>query len=310
MTGGGRAGGGKAGGDRPRVGFIGLGSQGGPMARRIIEAGFPATLWARRPETLAPYAGTAAATAGSPAELGTASDIACVCVVDDAGVEEVVAGPKGLLDGDGMRPGGLIVIHSTVHPDTCVRLAERAAERGVALIDAPVSGGGPAAETGKLLVMVGGDAGAAERAKPVFAAYGDPVVHLGPLGAAQRAKLVNNVLFAAHLGVALQAFALAQSLDIDPAGMSTVLEHGSGRSYGAGVVAGMGFTLDPLVDIAGPLLQKDARLVAELARAAGTEPAGTEPAGTEPAGTEPAGTEAGSMFAAVDDALRSLRHPR
>ena len=280
-------------GGTPRVGFIGLGSQGGPMARRIIEAGFPTTLWARRPETLAPYAGTAAATAGSPAEVGAASDIACVCVVDDAGVEEVVAGPGGLLDG--MRPGGLVAVHSTVHPDTCVRLAERAGERGVALIDAPVSGGGPAAESGTLLVMTGGDGAQADRAGPVFATYGDPVVHLGPVGAAQRAKLVNNVLFAAHLGVALHAFALARGLDIDPGGMSTVLEHGSGRSYGAGVVAGMGFTLDPLVDIAGPLLRKDARLVAELVRTTGTEGAGT-------------GAE--SMFAAVDDALKSLKHPR
>ena len=134
------------------VGFIGLGSQGGPMARRIIEAGYPVTLWARRPGTLEPFADTAAKTAGSPAELAAASDLVCVCVRDDADTEEVVDAVLG-----GLAAGGVIAVHSTVHPDTCRRLAERAQARGVRLIDAPVSGGAPAAEAGRLLVMAGGD---------------------------------------------------------------------------------------------------------------------------------------------------------
>ena len=120
----------------PRVGFIGLGSQGGPMARRIIEAGYPVTLWARRPATLEPFADTHAKIAGSPAELAAASDLVCVCVRDDADTEEVVDAVLG-----GLAASGVIAVHSTVHPDTCRRLAERARVAGVRLIDAPVSGG-------------------------------------------------------------------------------------------------------------------------------------------------------------------------
>ncbi|MFB4298605.1 NAD(P)-dependent oxidoreductase [Actinomadura sp. NTSP31] len=272
----------------PRVGFIGLGSQGGPMARRIAGAGFPVTLWARRAETLAPFAGTGARTAASPADLAAASDLACVCVVDDAGVEQVVAGPGGLLEG--MRSGGTIAVHSTVHPDTCRRLAETAAARGVALVDAPVSGGGPAAEAGRLLVMVGGDDAAAERCRPVFQTYGDPVVHLGPVGSGQRAKLVNNLLLAANLAVAESAFALARRIDVDPVRLSTVLANGSGASFGAGLLPGAGFSLAALGEHAGPLLQKDARIVAELAAAAGTD--------------------AATVFDAADAALESMGRAR
>src|ERR1700731_2534860 len=99
--------------DTLRVGFIGLGSQGGPMARRIIGAGWPVTLWARGPAALEPFADTDAKTAGSPAELAAASDLVCVCVVSDADVEAVVAGPGGVLGG--LAAGGVIAVHSTVH---------------------------------------------------------------------------------------------------------------------------------------------------------------------------------------------------
>ena len=140
------------------------------MARRIIEAGYPVTLWARRPATLEPFADTSAKTAGSPAELAAASDLVCVCVRDDADTEEVVDAVLG-----GLAPGGVIAVHSTVHPDTCRRLAERAQAGGVRLIDAPVSGGAPAAAAGRLLVMVGGDEATVEFGRPVFASYGDPI---------------------------------------------------------------------------------------------------------------------------------------
>ena len=164
-----------------RVGFIGLGSQGAPMARRIIGAGYPVTLWARRPGTLEPFADTGAKTAGTPAELAAASDLVCLCVTADADVEQVIAGEGGVLAA--LAEGGVIAVHSTVHPDTCRRLAAEAATRGIRLIDAPVSGGAPAASAGRLLVMVGGDEPTVEFCRPVFASYGDPVVHLGPLGA-------------------------------------------------------------------------------------------------------------------------------
>src|SRR5947208_12130114 len=104
-----------------RVGFIGLGSQGGPMARRIAEEGHPLTLWARRPESLEGFADTGVQTAATPAELGAVSDLVGICVVDDAGVEDVLLRPDGVFAG--MAPGGAVLIHSTVHPDTCRRLA-------------------------------------------------------------------------------------------------------------------------------------------------------------------------------------------
>ncbi|MFI0349366.1 NAD(P)-dependent oxidoreductase [Actinomadura sp. 9N407] len=271
-----------------RVGFIGLGGQGAPMARRITEAGHPLTLWARRPASLEPFAGTAAGVAGSPAELAAASDLVCVCVVDDAGVEEVVAGERGVLSG--LAAGGVIAVHSTVHPDTCRSLAGKAAAQGVALIDAPVSGGGPAAAEGRLLVMVGGEADTVERCRPVFASYADPIVHVGPLGAGQVTKLLNNVLFTANLATAAGALALGGALDIDPGRLAEVVSHGSGASFALDRVSAAGGTLDRIAAHAGALLQKDARLVAALADAAGA----------------PAGT----VLDAADAALALMDHPR
>ncbi|GAA2401857.1 NAD(P)-dependent oxidoreductase [Actinomadura vinacea] len=254
-----------------RVGFIGLGSQGAPMARRIIEAGHPTTLWARRSATLEPFGGTSAEAAASPAELASASDLVCLCVVGDADVEEVVTGDTGVLAGLGK--GGVIAVHSTVHPDTCRRMAARAAERGVALVDAPVSGGGPAAAEGRLLVMVGGDTDTVERCRPVFASYGDPVVHLGDLGAGQVAKLLNNLLFTAQLGTAAGLLELGRGLGIDATRLAGVLSHGSAASFALTRVAAAGATLDAMGERAGPLLQKDVRLLADIADAAGV-PAG------------------------------------
>ncbi|MEU9288599.1 NAD(P)-dependent oxidoreductase [Streptomyces sp. NPDC048275] len=249
-----------------RVGFIGLGSQGAPMARRIVDAGFATTLWARRPASLTPFDDTPAKRAASPAELATASDLVCVCVGDDADVEEVVAGDHGVLAG--LRQGGVIAVHSTVHPETCHRLAARARACGVALIDAPVSGGGRAAAQGRLLVMVGGESGTVRFCRRVFETYGDPVVHMGPLGSGQLTKLLNNVLFTANLATAAAALALGKEFDVDPVGLAEVMAHGSGSSFALGRIAAAGGTLDRIASQAGPLLRKDVRLVADLADAA------------------------------------------
>src|SRR4051812_3665770 len=165
----------RTGGGLMRVGFIGLGSQGGPMARRIVEGGYDVTLWARKSATLARFADTAAKTAQSPAELAAASDLVCLCVVGDDDVREVLAGDTGVLAG--LAPGGIVAVHSTVHPDTCHELAEAAAGQRVSVVDAPVSGGGLVAEEGRLLVMVGGEDEVVERCRPVFATYADPIVH-------------------------------------------------------------------------------------------------------------------------------------
>ena len=271
-----------------RVGFIGLGSQGGPMARRIIEAGFPVTLWARRAASLSPFSDTAAKVASSPAELAAVSDVVCVCVVSDADVEEVLTGSDGVLEGLGS--GGVVVVHSTVHPDTCRRLASAVASRGGGLVDAPVSGGGPAATAGRLLVMAGGDPEVVEYCRPVFAAYGDPVVYLGPVGSGQVTKLLNNLLFTAHLATAASVLALGRSLDVDAGRLAEVIGHGSGASFALARIADAGGTLDRIEAYAGPLLQKDVRLVAGIAEASGASP--------------------GAVLAAADAALELMGHSR
>jgi 3-hydroxyisobutyrate dehydrogenase-like beta-hydroxyacid dehydrogenase len=242
------------------VGFVGLGSQGGPMARRIVDAGFPTTLWARRANSLAPYADSAARTVTTRRELGAVSDVLCVCVVADADVDDVLRGPDGALGA--MTPGGVVVVHSTVHPETCRRL--QADFPSLDVLDAPVSGGGHRAAAGELLVMVGGDPDVFERCRSVLETYANPLVQLGPLGAGEEAKLLNNALFTAQLGLAADVFALAIERELDPVGLNTVLHDGSGRSYAADIVAGMGFDLDALAANAGPLLAKDVGILADM----------------------------------------------
>jgi 3-hydroxyisobutyrate dehydrogenase len=244
-----------------QIGFIGLGSQGGPMARRIIQAGYPMTLWARRPETLEPFADTAAKVAGSPAELAAASDLVCLCVVGDTDIDEITEGEHGLLAG--LKPGSVIAVHSTVHPDTCKQLAERAGAQGISVIDAPVSGGGPAAENGRLLVMVGGDADVVERCRPVFATYADPVVHLGDLGSGQTTKLINNLLFTANLGTAAAALSLGKNLGVPPERLTEVVSRSSGNSFALNVIAGDD-SLSRIAELAGTLLRKDVQLVVDV----------------------------------------------
>ncbi|HTZ70316.1 MAG TPA: NAD(P)-dependent oxidoreductase [Acetobacteraceae bacterium] len=239
------------------VGFIGLGSQGGPMARRIVAAGYPTLLWARRPEALAPFADTEAVAAPSVTDLGARCDHVGVCVVDDAGTQQICAGLIAA-----MRPGSRIAIHSTVHPDTCRALAGEAASHGIGLVDAPVSGGGPAAAAGTLTVMVGGDAATVAAARPIFESFAGLIVHLGDVGAGQAAKLINNSLMAAHMALAHDALAAGVSLGLDRAALISLIKASSGRSFGFEVYARLP---NPSAFAHGAkLLDKDVRLLGEL----------------------------------------------
>jgi 3-hydroxyisobutyrate dehydrogenase-like beta-hydroxyacid dehydrogenase len=132
----------------------------------------------------------------------------------------------------------VIAIHSTVHPDTCHELADAATKRGVVVVDAPVSGGRQVALSGKLVVAVGADEDTFDRCRPVFESFGDPVIHLGPVGTGQFAKLVNNALLAANLALANDALNLAPSLGLQPDALVRVLQHGSGRSFALDVAVG------------------------------------------------------------------------
>ena len=239
------------------IGFIGLGSQGGPMARRIVEGGFPLILWARRAETLESFADTSAVTAASIAELGAACDHVGICVVDDEGVRAVVSEML-----PAMKPGSRIVIHSTVHPDTCKALAAEAGAHGVALLDAPVSGGGPGAAAGTLTVMVGGDAEVLEASRPVFETFAALIVHLGPVGAGQAAKLVNNSMMAANMALAHHALASGEALGIDRKALADLIKASSGRSYGLEVYARL--PAPAAFAHGGKLLAKDVGLLSAL----------------------------------------------
>ncbi|MFT4047836.1 MAG: NAD(P)-dependent oxidoreductase [Solimonas sp.] len=241
---------------QPTQGFIGLGSQGGPMARRMIDAGWPLVLWARRAESLRPYADTKARYAANIAELGAACAQVAICVVDDAGVQQVC---DELIPA--MRAGGRIVIHSTVHPQLCVQLARQAATRGLALIDAPVSGGGAAAAAGTLTVMVGGDAAALAAAWPVFETFAGLIVHLGDVGSGQTAKLVNNTLMAAHFAIAHHALAASEALGVDRKALAQLIAVSSGRSFGFDVCVRQP-SLEAFAHGA-KLLVKDVRLLGE-----------------------------------------------
>ncbi len=240
-----------------KIGFIGLGSQGAPMARRIVESGYPLVLWARRAEALAPFADTSAEIASSIADLGARSEHVGVCVVDDTGVEQVC---EELIAA--MRPGGRIAIHATVHPNTVVALAKRAAARGLALLDAPVSGGGPAAAARTLTVMIGGDEAVAAAARPIFETFGGLIVRVGGVGAGQMAKLVNNALMAAHVAMAHYALGAGSALGLDKAALREIVNVSSGRSYGFEVYARLPTPF--AFGHGAKLLAKDVRLLGEV----------------------------------------------
>lgn len=241
----------------PVCGFIGLGSQGAPMARRMVDAGYETYLWARREASLDPYRHTAAKFAASVEELGRVADHVGLCVVNDNDVREMA---DRLLPQ--MRAGSILAIHSTIHPDTCRAIATEAARRGIHVLDAPVSGGSPAAEAGELTVMAGGDAEVLARARPVFETFGALIVHLGDVGAGQYVKLINNSLFVANLGLADAALAAADALGIDRSSFIDLLKASSGRSFAFDVRARMespaGFRHG------GALLRKDIGLLGEV----------------------------------------------
>lgn len=239
---------------REVIGFIGVGSQGAPMAHRIVDAGLPLVVWARRPEVLEPYTAKGATAAASVAELGAQCDHVGVCVVTDADVLQVC---DQLIPA--MKPGCRVAIHATILPETCIALEARCAERGIALIDAPVSGGKPGAEAGTLTVMCGATQAAFDAARPVFETFGKLIVLLGAAGSGQRAKIVNNSLMAANMGLAHAALAAGEALGISRAALAELVNASSGRSAGFEIYARL--PSPAAFSIGAPLLTKDVGLL-------------------------------------------------
>ncbi|HLX35377.1 MAG TPA: NAD(P)-dependent oxidoreductase [Candidatus Limnocylindrales bacterium] len=220
-----------------RVGFIGLGTMGGAMAANAARGGFPVTAWNRTRGRADGLAELGVSVVGSPAEVARASDLVISIVSDTPDVEAVLFGPDGVASG--VRPGSLVVDMSTISPSATRDFAERLAARGVAMLDAPVSGGSEGAKRGTLSIFVGGAPNDLERARPVLATLGTTITHVGPIGSGQAAKAVNQVILAGtYLGVAEGiVLALKAGLDVDQlvaalsggAAQSWVLANRSGR---------------------------------------------------------------------------------
>jgi 3-hydroxyisobutyrate dehydrogenase-like beta-hydroxyacid dehydrogenase len=245
------------------VGFIGLGSMGLPMAQRIQSQGHALTLYARRRVSLEPFEGTAVTVAATPAEMGAEIDAIGICVYDARGVEEVMFGTGGLVEGT-LRPGTVVLVHSTVSPPQVRQIAERGAEHGLRVLDAPVSGGGARALAGELPIMVGGDAATLRDVADLLSSLSNHVVHLGGVGAGSQAKLINNTLFSAQIAMADEAMAAGLSLGIDLTGLADVLTVGSSGCVASGVRLRVG-SLDELAASGWYVtLLKDVALMAEV----------------------------------------------
>jgi 3-hydroxyisobutyrate dehydrogenase-like beta-hydroxyacid dehydrogenase len=212
-----------------RVGFVGLGIMGSRMAANVRRAGYELTVFNRTRERAEAFAAEHGATvAGTPAEVGAASDVVITMVVDGAQVDAVLLGE----DGVATRAGGgtLCVDMSTIAPADTRRIGAALHERGIGFVDAPVTGSSPKAKDGTLTIMAGGDAAAFERARPLFEVMGELVVHVGDLGQGQTVKLINNAVAATNASTLAQALVVGKATGVDLEALLKVMGAGSGGS--------------------------------------------------------------------------------
>jgi len=250
-----------------RIGFIGLGTMGAAMAANIARGGFPLTVWNRTPGKAGPLVALGAHEARSPAEVGRTSDVVVICVSDTPDVEAVVFGPDGLAAG--LREGALVVDCSTISPSATRAIAERLRSQGVGFLDAPVSGGSEGARDGTLTIFVGGEANDLERARPVLERLGRTVTHVGPVGAGQITKAVNQVIIAGtYLSVA-EGIVLAIRSGLDPATVVAALGGGAARSWVLENRSGRMIANDYPLGFRVALHRKDLGIALDLAREVG-----------------------------------------
>ena len=195
-----------------KVGFIGLGVMGRPMALHLQRAGHELFVWARRPESAA---GLPAQVCATPAALGAACEVVFTMITSSVDVEGVALGPDGLIEG--MAPEAVLVDCSTIAPDAARRIASRLGAKGIAMLDAPVSGGVQGAIDATLAIMVGGEATVLERVRPLLDCLGKRIVHIGPNGAGQVAKACNQMIMVAAIEAVAEALRLATASGVDPA---------------------------------------------------------------------------------------------
>lgn len=249
-----------------KVGFIGLGDMGGRIAMRILQGGFALTVHDMRPAACRRLQERGAIVAADARLLARSCSVISICVVDDQQLREVVTQMRGHL-----AEGTIVLIHSSVMPDTAKKIAGELAEQGVAVIDAPVSGSRPAADAGTLTVFAGGDTGTISQVAALLETFAANVVHAGEVGAGQALKIVNNVMLHMNHLVALEAVRFARTQGIDEATLIAATNISSGRSW---VTETWGL-IDAMVDdhpLAGtdaiyPLMSKELWHAVELGRA-------------------------------------------
>jgi 2-hydroxy-3-oxopropionate reductase len=199
---------------KPKLGFIGLGIMGRPMAVNLIKAGYPLSIYARKPEAATPLTDAGAKRYSSAAELAETSDIVFTMVSDTLDVEEVIAGERGV--GSGAQLGSVVVDMSTISPAATRKIAAELLASGVHMLDAPVSGGEQGAIDGNLSIMVGGKPEVFARVRPLFECMGKNTVHVGDHGAGQVAKACNQVLVVQTIAAVAEALLLAKASGANP----------------------------------------------------------------------------------------------
>jgi 3-hydroxyisobutyrate dehydrogenase-like beta-hydroxyacid dehydrogenase len=256
-----------------KLGYIGLGNMGAPMAKRLVDWPGGLTVFDVRAEAMTPLAEAGASLADDVADVANA-DIISVTVLNDEQVRDVV----GELAANA-KPGTVIAIHSTISPDTAVELARELKTQGIHVVDAPVSGGGGAAEKGELAVMVGAEREVYERIKPAFKQFASLVIHAGEPGAGTRMKLARNMLTFTSYAAACEAMKLAERAGLDLQQLGRVVRHTDAQSGGPGaiIVRENMATLEPDNFLYGPfthargLGEKDLSLALALGEAVGVD---------------------------------------
>ena len=259
------------------IGFIGLGQIGSLMAGRLVDHPEGLVVCDLREEAMAPLVERGASAASTPAEVASACGVVSVMVLDDAQSRDVVAGAGGLLET--AEPGTVIALHSTIRAETAIEMAALAAEQGVAVVDAPVSGGFMGAAEGTLATMVGGEDDAVAICQPVFEHWAAMVVHLGPVGNGTRAKLARNMMHFVAYTAAGEAQRLAEACGVDLTQLGAIVRHTDSVTGGPGAIMFRGSVAelhpgDDFYDIlvhTRTLGEKDLTLALDLAAEVGVE---------------------------------------
>ena len=240
------------------------------MVVRLVDAGHDVAVLGRSAEKRSAIAQLGANAVADLAELTAQADAVVVCVFTDEQVRQICLDPSDSGPLATMSPGSALVGHTPGSPRTIETIAVRAAPHDVDVVDAPVSGGPHNAAAGALTLFVGGVDDAVARVRPVLGCYGDPVLHVGPLGAGQKVKLVNNALFAAHIGLLSGAVELGAQLGVPESMLLTALRHGSAASRVLDIVAAGG-SVASFVDTAGEFVGKDIAVVRSIAAELGSD---------------------------------------